>query len=479
MADLILSTTSASFEGRTARDLKSAVSGAGHGGSFHDSYAQWSNVAITFGDIGDYIDSALSKAAGAHSGAASDASQGAVAPLAEYARQGQAQAEAIRDVMSLQNLEYTTARLDTPDGQESPPPKEGFEWVLPSQWTGHGDRMDAYEAENQAARDAMYAYQNETNARLSSVPLFEEPPEVMYSAKGSTPTDVSPDGGSVITTPPTGGGPGSGGWGGLPGGSGDGGPPSPGGGSGLTPPGGGISPPGGGGGHGVTPPGGHGVTPPGGAAPGISPDHHTPSPTPVGPGPGAQVPPGHVGPTPPGGGYGQPGPGGFLPGGPPSPGGPGGQAGGPGGGRLPGGVGGPGGARVPGGIGGGFGGGPGGGRLPGGFGPGGAGGFGPGGPGAGGFGPGGPGAGGMTGAGGPGARLPGGFGPAGGGFGPGGGGAAGGGMAGGGAGGRGGPGEEDKEHKRADYLLETEDVFGDGIKVAPAVFGENPPGYGG
>ncbi|MBB5905934.1 hypothetical protein BKA25_000250 [Actinoalloteichus hymeniacidonis] len=49
---------------------------------------------------------------------------------------------------------------------------------------------------------------------------------------------------------------------------------------------------------------------------------------------------------------------------------------------------------------------------------------------------------------------------------------------GGGAGGKGGQGEEDKEHKRADYLLETEDVFGDGMKVAPAVFGENPPGYG-
>jgi hypothetical protein len=38
-----------------------------------------------------------------------------------------------------------------------------------------------------------------------------------------------------------------------------------------------------------------------------------------------------------------------------------------------------------------------------------------------------------------------------------------------GAGGRGG--EEDKEHKAASYLVETEDVFGDGTMVAPPVIG--------
>jgi hypothetical protein len=41
-----------------------------------------------------------------------------------------------------------------------------------------------------------------------------------------------------------------------------------------------------------------------------------------------------------------------------------------------------------------------------------------------------------------------------------------------GAGGAGRGGEEDKEHKSADYLIETEDVFGDGQMVAPPVIGE-------
>ncbi|MEU4739703.1 hypothetical protein AB0G02_04450, partial [Actinosynnema sp. NPDC023658] len=72
----------------------------------------------------------------------------------------------------------------------------------------------------------------------------------------------------------------------------------------------------------------------------------------------------------------------------------------------------------------------------------------------------------------------GGFGPGGsGGFGPGGsagrgGPGAGGAGAGMGGGGARGQGDEDKEHKSASYLQETEDIFGDGTMVAPPVIGE-------
>lgn len=42
------------------------------------------------------------------------------------------------------------------------------------------------------------------------------------------------------------------------------------------------------------------------------------------------------------------------------------------------------------------------------------------------------------------------------------------------AGGR-GQGGEDSEHRRPSYLIEMDDVFTDGRKVAPAVIGENLP----
>ncbi|MBW4720748.1 hypothetical protein [Saccharothrix obliqua] len=133
-----------------------------------------------------------------------------------------------------------------------------------------------------------------------------------------------------------------------------------------------------------------------------------------------------------------PGPGGGRGGVPTTPGG---GPGGPGGGR--GGLGGPSGPGSPGGLGG---------RLPG-------------------AGP--LGGGGMSGA------LPErGFGSGGGGFGPNGAGAAGArgglgaGMGGMGGGAGHGQGEEDKEHKSASYLQETEDIFGDGTMVAPPVIGE-------
>lgn len=48
-------------------------------------------------------------------------------------------------------------------------------------------------------------------------------------------------------------------------------------------------------------------------------------------------------------------------------------------------------------------------------------------------------------------------------------------LAGGGAGR--GQGGEDNEHQRPSYLIETDDIFGDGRKVAPPVIGEDPPEY--
>ncbi|GGM81677.1 hypothetical protein GCM10012275_60400 [Longimycelium tulufanense] len=103
-----------------------------------------------------------------------------------------------------------------------------------------------------------------------------------------------------------------------------------------------------------------------------------------------------------------------------------------------------------------------------GFGPRGSGGFGPGGPGAGGNGPLGPGGGTGTGAppSGPRPGLPG---PEGGTANRGGPGVA------GGIGAGAGRKEEDREHQRPHYLLETEDIYGDNRRVAPPVIGEPPP----
>lgn len=43
----------------------------------------------------------------------------------------------------------------------------------------------------------------------------------------------------------------------------------------------------------------------------------------------------------------------------------------------------------------------------------------------------------------------------------------------------GGKGGEDSEHRRPSYLIEMDDIFTDGRKVAPAVIGEDPAGQGG
>jgi hypothetical protein len=43
----------------------------------------------------------------------------------------------------------------------------------------------------------------------------------------------------------------------------------------------------------------------------------------------------------------------------------------------------------------------------------------------------------------------------------------------------GGKGGEDSEHRRPSYLIEMDDIFSDGRKVAPAVIGDDPAGPGG
>jgi hypothetical protein len=42
-----------------------------------------------------------------------------------------------------------------------------------------------------------------------------------------------------------------------------------------------------------------------------------------------------------------------------------------------------------------------------------------------------------------------------------------------------GKGGEDSEHRRPSYLIEMDDIFADGRKVAPPVIGDDPVGQGG
>ncbi|AUS79707.1 hypothetical protein C1701_16715 [Actinoalloteichus sp. AHMU CJ021] len=119
-------------------------------------------------------------------------------------------------------MHRSSAVHSIPEGQDEPK-KEGFEVILPSNWTGHGDRMEAYEAENDAAREVMQTYQNETNNVLMSVPSFEEVPSTTYSAKGTTNPESIGNGipGGAPSVPSVGGSGGGGGGGyggGTPGG---------------------------------------------------------------------------------------------------------------------------------------------------------------------------------------------------------------------------------------------------------------------
>jgi len=438
---LTLNQTHENWDSKDHNTIREEITGGN--GTFADYVSEWKDIAAEFQAIGEYIEKSMQTAVVAQEGAAADAQRSAISPLAGYALAARLQAEAVAERISDQSAYRAEAMAAMPEAM-SKPEEPWYNPLVPGE-SDYDKAMAEYERRNEEARDAMRTYEANTNSNLASMPTFEAPPPATFSVADA-------GGGQQVGSPY------SSGTGSYDRSMGTGyqtGSSQPADThaayyNGVTNPTGNVVTPVGPGG-----PGGTGTpvgTPPQGGNPGpVTPPGTYPLPGPNSPGPRPGIPTGPL-----------PGPGTGSGGGGTRPGtGPFGRGTGPFGGGL----------------------GEAGGRS--GFGPGGRGVLGVGGgAGVGG----GLGAGGGVGAGGPGGR--GGFGP-GGAFGPGAGlgpedgvrggmGGRGGAVTGVGAGmaggARGGQGEEDKEHRRPDYLIEMEDIFDDGRRVAPPVIGERPPG---
>lgn len=407
----------------------------------------WAGLSTQLSQIDTDLNNKLQTLKATWQGAAGDSAQGGMTPLQQWAGDAQSGTDTMRASSELQGTYIGQARASMPEPVEVTTPAPSA-WqvagaaiggpipalIVAGQAADHEAQERAKAEAEQKAVDTMNNYQSSTEWNTSTLGTFVPPPDVVVAAPvpaGAIGGGTVGDSGVAAAGIPNGGGTSAQGFApaGVPGG-GPGGPgaPFPGG-------------PGGQPGGPTVPSGGQGPFP--------------------GPGGGGQFPQGPGGTGPGGSGPFAPGTGPFRPGSDVTRGGGSGKFGNPGfgpGGRGPG-IGGPGGQGGPGG--------PGAGR-------GGVGGFGTSPVDAEGRG----GRGGIGGAGGAGAlgeNVPGrGGAPGAGGFGPGGaggrGGAAGGPM---GAGGRGAKGEGDDEHETPDYLMETEDVFGDERMVAPPVIGES------
>ncbi|GAA1357234.1 hypothetical protein [Saccharothrix algeriensis] len=438
-----MSTAGSFYLGYPHDQLKSMVTDNMAPSTADEQGEAWTKIGNTLVDLQDNLTKATEASKGAWQGAAASAAQGYFTDMAAWSGNAAQGAQLTGNKLYEQSQAAETAKSAMPEPVQfstADAYKMFFSEPNPFKWAETIDKIEQkFEEKQQAherAAEVMTTMSTSFQETGSTMPAFAPPPTMEGS--GGTGDSTNPNQTGVGGRPTV--------------------PDAPGGGTGVT----GIPGPGGGGKgggntnqSGWTPGGGPGGGPGGipGPGPGPGGGGWQPGPAPIpgpvpGPGPGPRPGPGNrppTGPRPPGVPIGRPGPGG-----------------GPGGRGLPGG-GGPGGGS--GGGRGGLGGGPGGlGGLggPGGSAAAGRGGFGPGGSsgmlgeagrsGAGGFGP--------SGSGGPGGAAAGR-----------GGAAAGMGMGGMGAGAGRGQGEEDKEHKAASYLVETEDVFGDGTMVAPPVIG--------
>ncbi|MFI9813025.1 hypothetical protein [Saccharothrix variisporea] len=426
-----MSTAGSFYMGYSHDQLKAMVTDNMAPSTANEQGEAWTKIGNTLVDLQNNLTKATEASKGEWQGKAAEAAQGYFTNMAAWSGNAAQGAQLTGNKLYEQSQAADTAKSSMPEPvnfSTADAYKMFFSEPNPFKWAETIDKIEQKFEEKQEAHEraaeVMTTMSGSFQQSGSTMPAFVPPPPMEGSGSTGDPGGNQPGGIGGRPTVPDG--PGGIGGSGIPGGS------VPGGGTGGNLNQSGLIP---------GTPGNPGVPPVGPGLPG-------------GPGyPGNPNYPGYPGGPgyPPGSGPGIP-PGGrpgIPPGGRPGA-GPGGRPGGGPGGRPGGGPGGmPGGGR---------GGGPGGlaaaGR--GGFGPGG---FGPGGSagllgesgkaGAGGFGPGGAGAGGLGGAG---AR-------------------GGAGMGGMGAGAGKGEGDEDKEHKSASYLVETEDVFGDGTMVAPPVIG--------
>ncbi|MDX8149849.1 PPE domain-containing protein [Lentzea sp. BCCO 10_0061] len=406
--------------------------GKGPGQSTSVTSQSWRNLSSGHGDVAQLIEKAVRDSGAAWEGSAGDAARGNTSPLATWATvtgESATQAGTTADTVGSAYVDAKNAMSMPPTVPDKPFLNDWRPWD-----TDYDKALEKNQQVSEANVRAFNQYAGAVNASMDNQPTFIAPTATEGNLEESKEPPIPP------VTPPKYGEP----------------PPI------------GSNPPGGGGDRNGSddsqlsswkPPGSNDDT----STAGVD-DRFTPPPTDD----GGRRPPPNIGVPnqPPDGVFNPNDP--RRPGGPLDPNNPRNRPGGPGG---PGGPNGPGGRGLGGpGGGGGAGGGRGGGGL--------------GGPGAGGLGgaaaakgmggPGGMGSGfgGASGVAGDGRGGAGGFGPSGAGAaGAGGRGAAGMGAGGMGAGGGRGEGEEDKEHKSASYLQETEDIFGDGTMVAPPVIG--------
>jgi hypothetical protein len=397
--------------------------------------SKWKSVSEALEQIDMDIHEGLAKIGADWEGSSADAAQSALSPLAQWAADARTGSDVMKTSAQLQGEYIADARKEMPAPlpvtTEAPSTGDkilgalggpaGMMHVIDQQ-KDHEAQEAAQENAEQKAITVMNNYESSSTWNSSTLGDFVPPPKVVIDTPPPSGVGTYNQTSANYTSPtgtyngPTEGTTTTSGW--TP-------PPS-------TPPTTTLPPPniiGDTKPSGWTPPGTTLPTPP--QPPIVQPRPPMPPlPPQIGfPPPGGGVKPPNTGLRPPTGPGGRPlgpgGPGGSRPGMPTGPGGRGGMPGGPGGAGQGGpGQGGPNASNA--------------------LGRGGA-------AGAGSFGPGGPG-----GAGGPGGTRGGAGGPGA-----------------GGAGGRGGEGEEDLEHKTADYLVETDNVFGDERMVAPPVIGES------
>ncbi|MFC6089482.1 PPE domain-containing protein [Saccharothrix lopnurensis] len=160
-------------------------SGPGPGAS-HTSVARWVGVSSALAEINAELHAGVLRSGARWEGTAADQARHGINPLAAWADEARTGAEMMRTSAELQADHIAKARADMPAPvpvtAEKPNPVVGLLTALVGGQTDFEKQEQAQDAAEQRAREVMATYASSTSSNTSTLGQFHQPPQLVISA---------------------------------------------------------------------------------------------------------------------------------------------------------------------------------------------------------------------------------------------------------------------------------------------------------
>jgi len=198
----VYETTHEVFEGRELAELRDPVVNGRGAAGLSELAGSYRSFSTALDEVGGYVESAMQNGRASHSGAAADATQGALSPLAAFAAAASQQAtqaeQSVYDVAE----HYSAARNSMPAGMDEPSLWTAATNVVAPVSMANPDsnyfvQRAQYDGRTDAAAQVMTTYQGSANGTVTALQTFRAPEGSAVSLAAPGGSQVAAGGGTV------------------------------------------------------------------------------------------------------------------------------------------------------------------------------------------------------------------------------------------------------------------------------------------